>query len=182
MAAETNASSSCSEEEVQERNARLPERDFTDVVLWGLQELTRIDQRLYSTGVFYLTTDLLQAQKIELLQLLMDHPHHVRQVWRLQTEHEKQVWLDDLTDVLVWAIRELTLVFHRLYSAGIFEWADDFLIDQQMALLQLLEKPPDQLRSELLLIQQQQGKDGTGKTPLHGSGENPSASSEHRNK
>ncbi|MFQ5980506.1 MAG: hypothetical protein ACE5OZ_20400 [Candidatus Heimdallarchaeota archaeon] len=156
MSTEANDSSSRSGGRSQEQTRRLPEKDFVSVVLWALQELIRIEQRLYSTGVFYLTMDLLQAQKIELLRLLMDHPRYVRQVWSLQTEPDKQVWQDDLTKVLVWALREISHVFNRLYSADVFAWADDFLMDQEMALFQLLRKPPEKLRRELLLRQQQE--------------------------
>ncbi|MFQ5981399.1 MAG: hypothetical protein ACE5OZ_24925 [Candidatus Heimdallarchaeota archaeon] len=172
MSTEADDSSSRSRGESQERDRVLPGKNFKDVVLWALEKLTLIDQRLCSAGVFNLTKDSLQAQKIELLQLLMDHPQQVRQVWALQTKSDKQVWLDDLTEVLVWALRELTLVFHRLYSAGIFSWADDFLMDQEMALFQLLQQPPEQLRRELSIIQQQQEshsnsslKEGMSKCP-----------------
>ncbi|MFQ5981613.1 MAG: hypothetical protein ACE5OZ_26000 [Candidatus Heimdallarchaeota archaeon] len=73
-------------------------------------------------------------------------------------------------------------IFDRLYSAGIFDWADHFLMDQEMALLQLLREPPDQVRRELLAIQQQQGKEVTEKARLQGLGKNQPASSEQRHK
>lgn len=158
MAVEVKESSSCSAEGSQEENKCSAEEEFTNVIIWALQKLIPIEQRLYSTGIFDLVKDSLQAQKIELLWLLKAHPQQVRPIWFLLKEPDQRVSLEDLTDVLVWAFRELRPIEERLYSIGIFDYADDFLADQEMALLQLLRKPPDQVRRELLVIQQHQEK------------------------
>ncbi|MFW9915976.1 MAG: hypothetical protein ACFFGZ_10250 [Candidatus Thorarchaeota archaeon] len=148
--------------ELPEGDKRLPQNVLTDEIQWALQKLIPIEQRLFSAGVFDLIEDLLVEQKIALFLLARNEPSQVkRQLLSLLAQGQEEPQVErterDLTEVLVWALRELTLIVNRLSATGVLALVDDWLADFEMQLVLLLQKEPRQVRKPL-----QQKKRGKG--------------------
>lgn len=63
---------------LKEPSTRTNEPDLTEVLVWALRKITPIENRLYATGVFEHVDNWLPDQETQLMNLLCQHPKHVK--------------------------------------------------------------------------------------------------------
>ncbi len=137
----------------------IEEKELFETITWALNKITPIEQRFYSTGLYYLINDYLLIQKIALLGLSQNYVMQLkRQGFFLLTQQEEPTFEVDerrITEKIVWGIRELETLQKQFDAKGVSKLVEDFLAPQQNELMLLLQQSPPQVKAQLLKAQQQ---------------------------
>lgn len=169
-----------------EDKKRITKNAMSEVILWTLQELKDLEERLAPLGIFQLKENVITNQKLALLPLLQMESVEVQQAaftflvpqealaFLIQQKQEtimskqenfmsKTEYISlsetELTNNLVWTLRKLQILQDRLEEIGIFNMINsNWLLDFETAMLELLQKPPEELQEELRLIREQNAK------------------------